>query len=98
MDPKRANKEARCSKIDPNFMKIHAKSDQKTIKIHQKSMPRARPKKNNISLEKSDAWDCSWVNGFGAKSHPKWHPKIMKKSTPKKYAKMMAKGSKRDGK
>ena len=61
-------------------------------------MPRARPRKNKKNIEKSDAPDCSWVNGFGAKSAPKWHPKIMKKSTPKKYAKMMAKGSKRDGK
>ena len=57
MDPKRANKEARCSKMDQNFMKIHAKSNQKTIKIHQKSMPDRGPEKNMIFYEKSDAWD-----------------------------------------
>ena len=34
---------------------------------------------------------------LGAKSDPEWHPKNMKKSTPKKYAKMMAKGSKQYG-
>ena len=61
-------------------------------------MPRARPRKNTFFFEKSDAWACCPVNGFGAKSAPKRHPKIMKKSTPKKYAEMMAKGSKRDGK
>ena len=69
-----------------------------TIKIHQKSMPRSRPRKNIFFFEKSDARDCQPDYRFEAKSGPKWHPKIMKKSTPKKYAKMMAKGSKRDGK
>ena len=54
--------------------------------------------KKHFFLGKSDAWDCSWVNGFGAKSGPKWHPKIIKNSIPKKYVKMMAKGLKIDGK
>ena len=61
-------------------------------------MPRARPRKNKKKVRKSDAPDSSPACGFWTKSGPNWHPKIMKKSTPKKYAKMMAKGSKRDGK
>ena len=43
--------------MGPKFMKIHAKSDQKTIKIHQKSMPDRGPEKNMIFYEKSDAPD-----------------------------------------
>ena len=69
-----------------------------TIKIHQKSMPRSRPRKNMIFLWKSDARDCQPDYRFEAKSGPKWHPKIIKDSMTKKYAKMRANGSKRHGK
>ena len=97
MDPKRANKEARCSKMGPNFMKIHAKSDQNPSKsIPNPSLERGPEKTRKI--RKSDAPDSSPAFRFWTKSRPKWHPKIINKSTPKKYAKMMAKGAKRDGK
>ena len=70
-----------------------------TIKIHQKSMPRSRPRKNMFFFfEKRDAPDCQPDYRFGGKKDPRWHPKIMNKSIPKKYAKMKAKGSKRYGK
>ena len=61
-------------------------------------MPDRGPEKTQFFFEKSDAQACCWDYRFWSKSRPKWHPKIMKNSTPKKYAKMMAKGSKRDGK
>ena len=68
-----------------------------TIKIHQKSMPRSRPRKNMIFFEKSDVPATCPVSWKWSKCGPKWHLKIMKKPTSKKYAKMMAKGSKRVG-
>ena len=62
-------------------------------------MPRSRPRKtHDFFFEKSDVPDCQPDYRFEAKNCPKWYPKIMKNSTPKKYAKMKAKGSKRHGK
>ena len=55
-------------------------------------------RKNKKKVRKSDVPDRCWDYRFWIKNRPEWHPKIIKKSTPKKYAKMMAKGSKRDGK
>ena len=52
----------------------------------------------HVFFEKSDVWDCCSFPRLGSKSRPKWHPKIMKKPTSKKYAKIMAKGSKQFGK
>ena len=69
-----------------------------TIQIHPKSIPGARPRKKQKKVRKSDAPDSSPAYRFWTKSAPKWHLKTIKNSIPKKYAKMMAKGSKSDGK
>jgi hypothetical protein len=74
---------------------ISIKIHQKSVQNPSKSTPGARPRKNNKNNEKSDVWDCSSVSGFGAKCDPKWHQQIVKKSMPKKYAKMTPKGSPR---
>ena len=53
------------SKNQENACKILPKPSQngpKTIKIHEKSFPGARPGKNHAKVRKSDPWDFSWVS------------------------------------
>jgi len=52
MDPKRMEKEAKCSKMDPNFMKFHAKSDQNPSKSIQNPSLERGPEKTRKKFEK----------------------------------------------